>query len=44
MGDNIFETILIVLLVYALLCGVTINGKHYGVYGCNDKSGVIIDK
>lgn len=36
--------ILTIILVWALLFGITINGKHYGLHGCDGSNGVIIDK
>lgn len=37
------STILVVLAVWALLFGVTINGKHYGVHGCSEERGLEVD-
>ena len=36
--------ILGILLIWALLFGVTIGGKHYGLKGCSFDHGVQIDK
>jgi hypothetical protein len=37
-------TIIVGLIVWALLFGVTIDGKHYGLIGCDSDKGVHIDK
>lgn len=29
--------------LWALICGVTIRGEHYGLRGCTSKGGVEID-
>jgi hypothetical protein len=38
------STIMLMIAVWALLFGVTINGKHYGLSGCSCSRGVVIDK
>jgi hypothetical protein len=42
MADDIAAVVGIVLL-WALICGVTVNGKHYGLAGCDCRNGVKID-
>jgi hypothetical protein len=37
------KVVIMVLILTAIGCGVTINGKHYGVSGCDSTRGVIID-
>lgn len=32
-----------ILLLWALLFGVTVNGQHYGLSGCSRDSGLEID-
>ena len=36
--------ILAVLFIWALLFGVTIDGKHYGLSGCDPEKGLEIDR
>lgn len=38
-----FTTILIIIAFWALLFGVTIDGKHYGISECSCEKGVEID-
>lgn len=35
--------LLLGILVYAMCCGVTIRGKHYGVKDCDGDRGVVLD-
>lgn len=35
--------ILALMLIYALISGVTMNGKHYGLRDCNSREGLVID-
>lgn len=32
------------ILLWAILFGVTVNGKHYGISGCSYDHGVVVDK
>lgn len=43
-GGGCFSLILGIILLWALLFGVTINGKHYGIRDCSSEHGVEIDK
>ena len=43
-GAGCFTSILIIVALWALIFGVTIGGKHYGVTGCDSTNGVQIDK
>lgn len=37
-------TVLLVVAVWALIFGVTVGGKHYGVSGCDTDHGVKVDR
>ena len=39
-----FSIVLIGLAFWALVFGVTVNGRHYGVAGCNTEQGIKINK
>lgn len=43
-GGGCVSTIIGILVIWALLFGVTIDGKHYGLSGCSQERGVEIDK
>ncbi len=43
-GCGCFGLVLGVLALWALIFGVTVNGKHYGISGCSVDSGVKIDR
>jgi hypothetical protein len=36
--------IICVVIIWALIFGVTIGGKHYGISSCSTEKGVQIDK
>ena len=38
------SVIVLIFAVWALVFGVTINGKHYGISSCSCERGVEIDK
>lgn len=42
-GCGCFTFIIMCLIAWALVFGVTINGKHYGVAGCDPDNGVQIN-
>ena len=42
--DKWIGWILALLVVWAMCFGVTVNGKHYGVAGCDEHGGVKIDQ
>ena len=37
-------TVLLIVAVWALVFGVTVDGKHYGVSGCDATHGVKVDR
>jgi len=37
-------TVLLIVGVWALVFGVTVSGKHYGVSGCDTDHGVKVDR
>lgn len=43
-GMGCVSTILVCVLAWALLFGVTVSGKHYGLKDCSCARGVEIDK
>jgi hypothetical protein len=43
-GVGCVTTILACVALWALVFGVTVGGKHYGMAGCDSNSGVTIDK
>jgi hypothetical protein len=43
-GCGCISLIATCLFVWALIFGVTIDGKHYGMNGCDSDKGVVIDK
>jgi hypothetical protein len=40
---GLLRFILAVILLYAVVCGVTIKGQHYGLAGCNCDQGVVFE-
>lgn len=42
-GCGCISTILGILLIVAICCGVTYNGRHYGLSGCSCDKGLEID-
>jgi hypothetical protein len=43
-GCGCFSAILVIVALWALCFGVTIDGKHYGLSGCDTQKGVVIDR
>ncbi len=42
-GCGCFTIIFVVILIWAIIFGVTVNGHHYGLAGCNTDNGVKVD-
>lgn len=40
---TVLGLVALIIVVYAICAGVTVNGKHYGLVDCNDKQGIVID-
>lgn len=38
------SAIFVIIALWALIFGVTVSGKHYGISGCDMKNGVKIDR
>ncbi len=36
-------TIILIIVAWAFLFGVTVGGVHYGISGCDDSNGVSVD-
>lgn len=43
-GSGCFKFVLVCILLWALVCGVSVGGKHYGLRGCSCDRGVEIDR
>ncbi len=46
MASELWDLIRVIaagLALWALICGVTVRGEHYGLRGCTSKGGVEID-
>lgn len=43
-GCGCFSIVFVVVGLWALIFGVTVNGKHYGISGCDSTHGVQVDK